>query len=769
MSVIESIMGTLAKSLPDKEIDPLIARSGSARDGYVGKPLDRVDAHAKVTGEAHFTAEFRVDNIAYAALVYSTIARGTIRKIYSEPAEQSPGVLAVITHANMPRMKAPPIVDFHHLGKGFALSDLPIMQNAEVHWDGEPVAVVVAETLERAEYAASLISVEYEAQTPEVSFEGAKAKAVVPDDIMGEPPEITIGDASKALAEAEVSVSHTYRAPRYNHNAIEPHATIAVWDESGYLAVFDSTQSVNLTAHTLSYIFDIAVEQVRVVAPFLGGGFGGKIGWSNTALCVAAAKVVNRPVKLALSREGTFRMVGGRTLSEQQVALGAGHDGKLTALIHTGLTATILSGRYAEQCTFPPRHLYASPNLFIGQKIVYLDTVANTWMRAPGESIGTFALESAIDELAHELHMDPIEVRRINEPEKDPTKDTPFSGRHLTEAYRLGAKKFGWSGRNPKPRSQRDGKWLVGQGVATAYYPFLRFPAKARVRVSADGSAVVQAPASEMGMGTATAQIQHAADRLGLPLHRVTFQYGDSGLPDTPMMAGGSNQTATTFAAVRAAIEQVHRELLSLAQKQADSPLRGVKLEALEARGGGLFHSATPRGERYSDILQKAGQAFVEQEASSGAPMEMMKYSMASYGAQFCEVRVHEETGEVRVSRWLGSFDCGTIVNPKTAGSQLRGGIIMGIGMALTEETLFDERRGRIMNPSLAEYHVPVNLDVPPIDIVYTGIPDEHTPMGARGIGEIGITGAAAAIANAVFHATGKRVRDLPITLDKLM
>jgi xanthine dehydrogenase YagR molybdenum-binding subunit len=604
---------------------------------------------------------------------------------------------------------------------------------------------------------------------PEVSFDVAKPKAVVPDDIMGEPSEVKIGNAQKAYAEAEVSVGHVYRAPRYNHNAIEPHATIAAWDEGGGVTVFDSTQSVNLTAHTLSWIFDLKVDNIRVIAPFLGGGFGGKLGWSNTALCVAAAKMVNRPVKLVLSREGTFRMVGGRTLSEQHVALGAGKDGKLKALIHTGLTATTRSGRYAEQCTFPPRHFYASPNLEIAQKIVYLDTVANTWMRAPGESIGTFALESAVDELAYELGMDPIEVRRLNEPEKDPTKGTEFSSRNLLEAYRIGAKAFGWFGRNRVPRSQQTGKWLVGQGVATAYYPYLRFPAKTRVKICADGSAIVQAPASEMGMGTATVQIQHAADRLGLPLSRVTFQYGDSSLPDTPMMAGGSNQTATTIAAVRAAVDEVHREMLKLAQKRADSPLEGVKYEDVVARDSGIFQSgAAARGETYADILRQAGRASVEAEASSELPMEMMKYSMASYGAHFCEVRVHKDTGEVRVSRWLGAFDCGVILNPKTATSQLRGGIVMGIGMALTEDTLFDERRGRIMNPSLAEYHVPVNLDVPHIDIIYTGIPDEHAPLGARGIGEIGITGVAAAIANAVFHATGKRVRDLPITLDKL-
>ncbi len=692
MSVVQTIMETIAKVLPDQEVDPLIAHTD-----YVGQARQRVDGHAKVVGEARFTAEFKLDNLAYAALVHSTIAKGKIRKIDTESAEQAPGVLAIITYQNMPRIKAPPIVDFHNIGKGFALSDLPIMQNAEVHWDGEPVAVIVAETIERAEHAASLVSVEYDAETPEISFEGAKFKAVVPKDIMGEPPEIKIGDAEKAFAEADKRVGNTYRAPRYNHNAIEPHATTALWNEDGSLLVFDATQSVNLTAHTLAYVFDLKTEDVRVVAPFLGGGFGGKIGWSNTPLCVAAAKVVNRPVKLALTREDTFRMVGGRTISEQYVGLGAHNDGKLTALIHTGLTATTLSGRYAEQCTFPPRHLYASPNLYVGQKIVYLDTVANTWMRAPGESLGTFALESAIDELAYELQMDPIEVRRINEPQKDPTRDIPFSSRHLTEAYRQGAEKFGWKVR--KPGSQRDGKWLVGQGTATAYYPFLRFPAKVRVRLCADGSAVVQTPASDMGMGTATAQIQHAADRLGLPMHRVNFQYGDSSLPDTPILAGGSNQTATIFAAVREAVEQIHRELLKLAHKRSDSPLHGAKYEEVEARNGGLFRRGDrASGETYAAVLQKSGQASVEAEPSSGPPMELMKYSMASYGAQFCELRVDEETGEVRVSRWLGSFDCGTVVNPKTATSQLRGGIIMGMGMALTEETLFDERRGRIMN-----------------------------------------------------------------------
>lgn len=766
MSVMKSVFETIAQFMPDKKHDPLLDR-----DGFLGKPFKRVDAEVKVKGQARFTAEFAVSDVAYAALVYSTIAKGKVSKIDTERAKRAGGVLEVLTYKNMPKMKAPPLVDMTDLKKGMAASDLPILQDPSVHWDGQPIGIVLAETLEQAEHAASLVEVEYQAEVPAVSFERMKAEAVVPSDVMGEPAVIKIGSIDKGFEESDMTVDHVYLTPRYNHNAIEPHATIAYWDGDRSLVVLESSQSVNTVAHTLALIFGLEAEDVQVIAPFVGGGFGGKGGlWNYTPLCAAAAKALKRPVKLSLSREGVFRTVGGRTIAEQRVALAAKKDGKLTGLLHTGLTATTTHGRYAEQCTFPTRHLYASPNILIEQKIVNLDTIANTWMRAPGESIGTFALESAIDELAYQLRMDPIEVRRVNEPDKDPTKDNDFSARRLTEAYRQGAEKFGWKQRNPQPRSQRDGKWLIGQGVATAYYPFYRFPAKVRLCIFADGRAVVQTPAAEMGMGTATVQIQHAADRLGLPMERISFQYGDSKLPDTPVMAGGSNQTATIFAAVQAAVEAAHRELLDLAHNNPNSPLAGKKYEQLEARSGGLYQTGEESsGETYMEILRSANRDFVEIETESGAPMETMKYSMASYGAQFCEVRVHEETGEVRLSRWLCSLDCGRVVNPKTATSQLRGGIIMGIGMALTEETLFDERRGRIMNPSLAEYHVPVNLDVPDIEVHFLNIPDEQAPYGARGIGEIGITGAAASIANAVYYATGKRVRELPITLDKLL
>lgn len=762
MSLMKSLVETVAHFLPDAARDPLIDR-----DGFLGKPFDRVDAEAKVKGEARFTSEFEISELVYAAPVYSTIAKGKISRIDTTEAKRASGVIEVFTYKNIPRMKAPPLVDMTDLKKGMAASDLPIMQDAKVHWDGQPVAIVVAETLEQAEHAASLVEVEYSVSAPDVSFELAKAKARQPPDVMGEPAEIKIGDAEQALKEADARVDHIYRTPRYNHNALEPHASIAYWNEEGMLVVLDATQSVNTVAHTLALIFDLKIEKVQVIAPYVGGGFGGKGGlWNHTPLCAAVAKALKRPVKLSLSREGVYRVVGGRTIAQQRIALGATKDGNLTSIIHTCITATTTHGRYAEQCTFPTRHLYSAPNIHIEQKIVNLDTLANTWMRAPGESIGTFALESALDELSYELGMDAVELRRIIEPKKDPTTHHDFSTRYLSEAYRHGSEKFGWKSRNAKPRSQRDGKWLVGQGVATAYYPYYRFPVLVRIRLEADGRAIIQTPAAEMGMGTATVQLQHAADRLGLPLHCVAFHYGDSQLPDTPVMAGGSNQTASLFAGVQTAAAELHKQLLQLRKKE--SALAGAKSEHVIARNGGLYHVESGEGETYIEILRKANKDSIEVETQSSAPMEMMKYSMASYGAHFCEVRVNEETGETRISRWLCSLDCGCVVNPKTAASQLRGGIIMGIGMALTEETLFDDRKGRIINPSIAEYHVPVHLDVPHIDIHFLNIPDEKAPYGARGIGEIGITGAAAAVANAVYHATGKRIRELPITLDKL-
>lgn len=764
MSLTSKLMEAIVRYLPAAKPDPMIQQLGS-----IGRPLARVDAPVKVRGEATFTAEHNVGDLVYAALVHSTIPRGRVLRIETSGAESQPGVLAVITHANMPRLKTPEIWSVVDVKKVSA-SDLPVLQDESVSWNGQVIAIVVADTQERAEEAASRIRVEYETEEAKLSFDQHRADSVVPPNVLGEPSQVKIGDAQEALAAAEVRVDQAYRTPYYNHNAIEPHATIAIWTDDESLTVLDSTQSIIGFQHSLAQIFDLPPDSVRVICPFIGGAFGGKVNlWTHTVLCAAVAKVVNRPVKLVLRRDSVFRLVGGRTLSSQRIALGASRQGKLQSVIHQVETVTPEHARYAEQATFPVRHLYGSEAFLIEQRVVNLHMVANTWMRAPGESIGMFALESAIDELAYELSIDPLEVRRLNEPERDPTKGTPFSSRRLIEATELGAERFKWHSRTRTLATQRDGKWRIGQGMAYAFYPFWRFPAKARVRLTAEGEALIQAAAQELGTGVATTQLQHAADRLGLSIDQVTFHYGDSRLPDSPP-AGGSAQTASITAAVRAAIDSLHRTLIDLVKNDKSSPLYGVDYKGVEARDGGLFRTDSPAtGESYAAILRRVGRDYVEESADAPMPLEIMQFSMASYGAHFCEVRVHQDTGEVRVTRWVAAIDCGAVLNPKIASSVIRGGIVMGIGMALTEETLFDERLGRVMNASLAEYHVPVNLDVPSIDVLFTGVPDQHAPLGARGIGEIGITGVAAAVANAVFHATGKRIRNLPITLDKLL
>lgn len=763
MSIISKVTEAIVRFAPDRDRDEL-----SDADRIIGKPIDRIDGKEKVTGSARFSAEYPLEGLVHACLVFSTVAKGTIRHIDASSAEKTPGVVSVITHKNAPKVKDPPLFSPTG-GTDAAGSKTNLLSTQEIFWNGQPVAVVVADTLERAEHAASLVKVDYEEGKAALSFSNGMIDAEIPKNIMGEDTEVSRGDAEQSLASAKFKVDRIYSTPRYNHNAIELHATTAVWN-GDHLTVYDASQFVRGVADSLAKMFSLDKKSVRVLAPFVGGGFGGKGSmWPHVYLCVLAAKVTGRPVKLVLSREGVFQTVGGRTPSQQRVALGADGSGKLTALLHTGVTATSFTNDFAEQFSFPARHLYATDSLFVSQSVVRLNTTANTFMRAPGESIGTFALESAMDELAYELGVDPVELRIRNDPERDPAKGTEFSARHLKEAYRLGAEKFGWQNRPSKPRSMRDGKWLIGQGVATAFYPAYRFPAAAKVRLNADGTAVVQSSAQEMGMGTATVQTQHAAERLGLPMNRIRFEYGDTDLPQAPV-AGGSNQTISIALAVQLACEKLLQELHAAAKKDKESPLASSHFDDVQPWNGGLFRRDDHAvGESYASILARLEKGFVEAEETSGQPFESLKYSMGSYGAQFCEIRVDEETGEARVSRWVAAFDTGRILNPKTAQSQFMGGIIMGIGMALTEESLFDERSGQITNATLAEYHVPVNADVPRIETYFLDIPDPHTPLGAHGIGEIGITGTAAAVANAVFHATGKRIRELPITLDKLM
>jgi xanthine dehydrogenase YagR molybdenum-binding subunit len=739
------------------------------QERLIGKPVDRVDGRFKVTGSAKFAAEYKLDGMAYAALVFSTISKGVIREIDTRAAEQAPGVLKVITHRNALDMKISPLLNIGD-DPTAGTTSVKILNTDHISWNGQPVAVVVADTQERADYAASLVKVTYAEQKSVTSFEAAIPSAKQPKQILGEPAGAARGDVDRALQSAPHKIDATLTTPGYNHNAIEPHACIAVWDADDKLTLYDATQFMTGTANSIAKIFDLKRENVRVISPFVGGGFGGKGGtWAHNQLCVLAARMTGKPVRLALSREGVFRIVGGRTPSQQRVAIGANADGKFTAFIHEGITAQSPHNDFPEQLSFPARHLYAMPSYRIGQTVCEVNRVANTFMRAPGESIGTFAIESAIDMLSYQLGLDPIELRMRNEPDRDPVSGLAFSSRHLREAYRTGAERFRWKDRPAAVGSQRDGDWLIGQGVATGTYPVYRMAVSARVRVSADGTASIHTSAQEMGMGTATVQSQNAADLLGIPMEKIHFGYGDSSYPAAGV-AGGSSQTVSIALAVQQASVKLHKEFLALAQQSPDSPLAGARFDNIRAAKAGLYRKDRKgAGETYTSILQRAGRDYLEVEHKTGEAEEIGKFSMHSYAAQFCEVRVHRLTGEVRISRWVGSFDTGRILNPKTAISQFRGGIVMGIGMALTEETMFDDRTGRIANATLAEYHLPVQADVPHIDIVYTDIPDPHTPLGAHGIGEIGITGCAAAIANAVYHATGKRITQLPITLDKLM
>jgi xanthine dehydrogenase YagR molybdenum-binding subunit len=763
-AIVGGVRGVLrqvpATWLPGGTADPLIDKRVT-----LGTQEARVDGPDKVRGAARFAAEVPMDGLLYAALAHSTIARGRIAALDTAAAEAAPGVALVMTYRNAPKLAVPPAIGLTNL-KAAGNNMLPVMQDDEVRWNGQTVALVLAETQEQADHGASLVRVRYDAVPSRTRFEDGKADARTPDSILIEKNRLVKGDARRSLDTAAHVIDAVYRTPWLNHNPIEPHAATVVW-QGDRLIVHDATQGLNATAGSLAKVFGIKESLVHVSSPFVGGGFGAKALWDHQILAAAAAKLAGRPVRIVLSRAGMHRLIGGRTQTEQRVALAADANGKLKALLHHGFSVKPRHSACDEQYSLTGRSLYACESFDIVQHHIDLDVLANTFMRGPGEAVGTFALESAMDELAHELGIDPVELRLRNLPDRDPVSGAQHSQSNPELAWRMGAERFGWD-RRTTGEATRDGEWRIGMGCATGTFPYARMPGmSARITIDRDGRASVASAAHEMGMGTATVQRQHAADRLALPLDKVSVTIGDTSLP-FGSMAGGSSQTASLGAAIMAASERLASELLRLAGN--DTLLAGLKASEVEFADGGLRSRADPScHESFASILQRAGRADISAQGESGAPLEMLKFSMHSTSAIFCEVRVSEVTGEVRVSRLVGAFDCGRILNQQTAASQFRGGMIMGLGMALTEETLFDERRGRIMSASLADYHVPVHLDVPEIDVLWTDIPDPRTPMGARGIGEIGVTGVAAAVANAVFNATGKRIRELPITLDKLI
>jgi xanthine dehydrogenase YagR molybdenum-binding subunit len=698
---------------------------------FIGQPVSRVDGRLKVTGGATYAAEFVVPGQAYGAIVRSTVANGRIAAIDTSAAERAPGVLAVPTYRTAPRLA----YREHHGFTDPAVGErLHVLQDDRVSHQGQPIGLVVADTLEQATHAATLVRVTYE--TAAAVTDITRVEAVEPT----QRETHQRGDPDGALGDAEVTLDQTYVIPREQHNPIEMHATIAAW-EGDHLTLWDKTQWVHNTAEEMAAVFGLPVENVRAISPFVGGAFGsGLRTWPHVTLAALGARVAGRPVKLMLSRRELYYSTGYRPHTVQRVALGASGDGRLTAIVHDGYQENSTYEEFSESLTSPTQFLYSCPNVFARRRLAPMNVHTPGHMRAPGQVSGIFALESAMDELAVALDIDPVELRLRNEPRQDESSGLPFSSRSTRECYRIAAERFGWSRRTPEPRSMRDGRWLIGWGMATATYPVHRQPAWAMARLFPDGTAEVTSAASDMGPGTWTSMTQVAAEALGLPLERVRFALGDTRLPRAPVHGG-----SMTMASVGSAVQEA---------------CRMAREDALE-RGG---------GDDLIEAVRHIGQP-VEATAEVRPGDELQHYAMHAFGAVFAEVAVDPDLGETRVRRIVGAYGAGRIVNPKLARSQCIGGMVGGIGMALMEHAAVDARSGRVPNANLAEYAVPVHADNPPVmDVIFVDEHDPHVnPLGVKGVGELAIVGVAPAIANAVYHATNRRVRELPITPDELL
>ncbi|MCU0685298.1 MAG: xanthine dehydrogenase family protein molybdopterin-binding subunit [Polyangiaceae bacterium] len=738
---------------------------------HVGRATSRVDGRAKVTGGAKYAADVSAPGLLYGWVVSSTVARGRVASIDAAEALAVEGVAQIFTHENRPHLA--------WFDQSYRDDDSPAgspfrpLYDDKVLSSGQPVALVVADSLEAARYAASLVRVTYEAETPATDLQAERGRARPPSKVTGgrEPPPKPRGDPDGALARAAVRVDAEYHAPTEHHNPLEPHATTAVWEDDGTLTVYDKTQGVLNSLNYIKKVFGLADEQVRVRSPFVGGAFGsGLRPQYQLFLAVMAARELGRSVRVVLTRQQMFTF-GHRPETLQRVQLGAKADGSLEALAHEATAATSRVEEYFESVVSWSGLLYACANAKFSHDLVKLDLYTPLDMRAPGAAWGVYALESAIDELAYACHVDPLALRLANYGERDQNKDLPFSSKELRACYHLGAEAFGWSKRQPEPRSMREGERLVGWGVATGVWEAQQMPSSARAVLSADGALVVSSATADFGTGTYTVMTQIAADELGLPLERVTFKLGDSSLPQSPL-SGGSWTVASVGPAVQAACAKVRERLVRLARLAKGSPLADARPEDVVLAGGRLSLALDPsRSMSIGEAMRLGGELRLEETVLSAPNLpRQSNYARATHSAVFAEVKVDAELGTIEVARVVSAIAGGRIINPKTARSQILGGVVWGIGMALEEESLLDHRLGRFMNHNLAEYHVPVNADIHQLDVIFVEENDDVVnPLGAKGLGEIGLVGVAAAIGNAVFHATGRRVRKLPITLDTLL
>jgi CO/xanthine dehydrogenase Mo-binding subunit len=722
----------------------------------LGAPMPRVEGRLKVTGSAPYPIDVAVSDQAYAVLVQSTVVRGRIRAITTDMAERAPGVVTIVTHANTPAFPLGPMTP---LGP----SPLPPLQTAEVLHFGQHVAMVIAETLEEAQAAASLITITYEEAEPTLSLD----EPSIASELHPWLPDQARGGAAMAFGSADVRLDVTYTTAENTHNPIGLFSTVAEW-RGDTLIVHDTTQWPHGVKETLAGAFGLEPANVHVHTPYVGGAFGAGLRvWPHVILAALGAKLAKRPVKLVLTRAQMFTSLGHRPMSVQRLRIGASRDGRLTAIEHEAKSPLSIAGEFFNPVAAGTAEAYTCAHVTTRDRQVRLNVSLPSWMRAPGHAEGSFALESAIDEMAYLLDLDPLELRRRNHAAVHPHSGHPWSSNALLECYKVGAERFGWNARTPGPRSMRDGRLLVGYGMARAALSAYQAPCTALATVRRDGSASIRSGATDIGAGTYTVITQLAADLLGLPATRVHVGLGDSDMPKAPQQ-GGSGLTAALGDAVHAACLDVIQAMVDLASRHERPPLHGWALQTVETRNGGIQRLGKPAEyESFADILERNGLEELTREGASEPPSSATMAHAGSFGAQFVEVRVDPDLGTVRVERVVSVVDGGRILNEQVARSQIIGGIVGGIGMALLEETV--SIKGRPINTSFGDYLIPVNADVPEIDVSFVGGPDPMTEVGAKGIGELAVTGVAGAIANAVFHATGKRIRTLPLSLDKVM